>query len=175
MKEVKIEKELTALQVPTAKSITFPAGQTLRMVQALGGTFTVMTPEGMTARVDGSDAEILGEDPPEYPDPDAGKVVEGDIQTSAWNMLKTVYDPEIPVNIVDLGLVYGVAKKEKNVEVDMTLTSPGCTMTEILKTEAERRIRSIPGVDDVLIQIVWDPPWDRSMMSDAARLELGMM
>jgi probable FeS assembly SUF system protein SufT len=132
------------------------------------------------ARVDGRDADALGKEveaTPAAPCADGRPCDRETVERGVWEQLKQVYDPEIPVNIVDLGLIYGCtlteAERGFRVEIQMTMTAPGCGMGDVLKADAESRVRSVPGVDDALVEIVWDPPWDQSRMSEPARLELG--
>jgi probable FeS assembly SUF system protein SufT len=152
-------------------------GTTVFITQALGGSYTAMTDHGYLVRVDGQDADAIGERPtrPLTTEDAAGRSVE----QMAWEQLKTCYDPEIPVNIVDLGLVYscGVepADEGSRVRVEFTLTAPGCGMGDFLRQDMQQKLLAIPGVSEAEVQVVLDPPWDQSMMSDAARLQLGLM
>ena len=168
------------------KAIIIPAGEELRLregtsgfiTQALGGSFTVYV-EGNLFRIAGADADALGKEPvppPEVPE----NASDADIETVIWSQLKTCYDPEIPVNIVDLGLIYrcdvrSLGNGERSVSVDMTLTAPGCGMGDILVQDAQEKIAVIPTVADVVVELVFDPPWNQSMMSDEARLQTGLM
>ena len=173
---VTISRDCPALLVPVGTQIIIPEGTVLTIAQSLGGSYTVIV-NGNMARVDGADADALGLEPEviEYATPSDGAVNEDDV----WDTLRTVYDPEIPVSIVDLGLVYrcDILKdtRGKNlVHIEMTLTAPGCGIGPVLVEEVKQRIARIPNVDDVQVDLVFDPPWDHSMMSDGARLELGM-
>jgi probable FeS assembly SUF system protein SufT len=168
------------------KAIIIPAGEELRLregtsgyiTQALGGSFTVYV-EGNLFRIAGADADALGKEP--VPPPDVPEnASNADIEAVIWNQLKTCYDPEIPVNIVDLGLIYrcdvkSLGNGERSVSVDMTLTAPGCGMGDILIQDAQEKIAVIPTVADVVVELVFDPPWNQGMMSDEARLQTGLM
>ena len=164
--------------IPAGTPIAIPAGTEVTITQALGGTYTVMGP-GIMARIEGKNADAIGLAPTaEKPKTEASGPVNVD---AIWEQLKTCYDPEIPVNIVDLGLVYDVQVMPEDdgsgnrVEVKMTLTAPGCGMGGVIAGDAESKIRELPGVTDARVEVVWDPIWNQSMMSDAARLQLGLM
>ena|SRR5437867_4793679 len=176
-----VSRDIDVTQVPYGYPMHLTAGTKVRITQALGGWFTVSTEEGELVRVDGKNADAIGRDP--------GLQVEGppptvenkeDVERLVWDQLRTCYDPEIPVNIADLGLIYGVQVEdlpddERKVDIQMTLTAPGCGMGEILKIEVENKVMKIPTVKDVEVELVLDPPWDMSMMPEAARLQLGLM
>ena len=163
--------------IPAGTPIAIPAGTEVTITQALGGTYTVMGP-GIMARIEGRNADALGlATSAEKPKTEATGPVNVD---EVWEALKSCYDPEIPVNIVDLGLVYDVqvvpeAEGGNRVDVKMTLTAPGCGMGGVIAGDAESKIRELPGVTDARVEVVWDPIWNQSMMSDAARLQLGLM
>ena len=147
------------------------------ITQSLGGSYTVMTPVGFLARIDGKDADAIGE-PVATVDAAAqeGKTTE----ELAWDQLRTCFDPEIPVNIVDLGLVYALALSPvegggNKVDVKFTLTAPGCGMGDVLREDIKGKLLTIPDVAEADVQVVFDPPWSLQMMSDAAKLQLGMM
>lgn len=173
-----LERDVSAVIIPAGESVTLRAGTSGFITQALGGSFTVYL-EGNLFRISGADADALGKEPvppPAVPDNPTDK----DIEAVIWNQLKTCYDPEIPVNIVDLGLVYrceisGLPDGQRSVAVDMTLTAPGCGMGEILVQDAQEKIAVIPTVADVRVELVFDPPWNQNMMSDEARLQTGLM
>ena len=178
---IPLKREVTAVQIPSGEKMVLPKDLRVQVMQTLGGSFSVTTQNGYMVRINGVDADALGLEVPKASETDesAGAIAEGDVKKSAWNMMKCVYDPEIPVNIVDLGLVYDCTvsdgKDGKTVHVKMTMTAAGCGMGDVLKADAEDKIGTIPGVKHVDVEIVWEPPWDQSMMSEAARLELGMM
>lgn len=172
---IKISRDVTAIQVPFGNELVIPKDTEVVILQQLGGSYTVIA-GGQTFRIAGSDADALGKitevntfiNNPEIP-----------LEQKIWAQLKTCYDPEIPVNIVDLGLIYGV-KVEKlpnenyKVVISMTLTAPGCGMGPVLAAEAKQKVLEIPQIEDVEITIVFDPPWDRSRLSEAAKLALGL-
>ena len=178
-KNVTITRDVEATMIPAGTPVAIPKGTEVTITQALGGTYTVMGP-GIMARIEGRDADALGL----AVDPNAQKPkaeATGPVDVDAiWETLKTCYDPEIPVNIVDLGLVYDVQVKPlpdggNEVDVKMTLTAPGCGMGGVIAGDAEQKIRDLPGVTEARVEVVWDPIWNQSMMSDAARLQLGLM
>lgn len=155
-----------------------PAGQVGYITQALGGSFTVYV-EGNLFRIAGKDADALGKPPPE-PIELPQNANDDDVERVVWQQLRTCFDPEIPVNIVDLGLVYDVSldRRDENrraVYVKMTLTAPGCGMGDILVDDVRDKLEMIPTVDEADVDLVFDPPWNHSMMSDAAKLETGML
>ena len=175
---ITLERDVRAVIIPAGEELLLRAGTSGFITQALGGSFTVYV-EGNLFRIAGIDADALGKEPtppPEVPDNPS----DADIEAVIWNQLKTCYDPEIPVNIVDLGLIYRCEVKalgngERSVDVDMTLTAPGCGMGDILVQDAREKIAIIPTVADVKVELVFDPPWNQSMMSDEARLQVGLM
>lgn len=175
---ITIERDVTAVIIPVGEPVTLRAGTSGFITQALGGSFTVYV-EGNLFRIAGADADALGKEPvPPPPIPD--NATDKDIEDVIWAQLRTCYDPEIPVNIVDLGLIYRCDIEsrpdgQRSVTVDMTLTAPGCGMGEILVQDAQEKIAVIPTIADVRVDLVFDPPWNQSMMSDEARLQTGLM
>jgi probable FeS assembly SUF system protein SufT len=179
-----LERDCAAVMVPQGESVMLPAGQIGYITQALGGSFTVYV-EGNLFRIAGADADALGKTPPP-PIELAADASDEDVEKLVWQQLRTVFDPEIPVNVVELGLVYdvsiealadapsetGVARK---VYVKMTLTAPGCGMGDILVDDVRTKLEFIPTVAEADVDLVFDPPWNHSMMSDAAKLETGML
>ncbi len=177
-------RDIDAVLIPVGTPVVIPAGTRVRVTQALGGSLTVEV-GGNLARIEGGEAEALGlaeADPGEAEKSrdESGYGDAGPVDMDAlWNALKTCYDPEIPVNIVDLGLVYDLRMEPvegggHHVEIVMTLTAPGCGMGPFIVEDVRRKVLSVPGVRDVHVDLVFDPPWDRSRMSDEARLALGM-
>jgi probable FeS assembly SUF system protein SufT len=159
-----------------------PAGTQVMITQSLGGTYTVMTNYGYMVRIAGKDVDAIGMETAATPQAEGSTAAAGpaDVEEWVWDQLKTCYDPEIPVNIVDLGLVYHcqvtpLPKGGNKVEIKFTLTAPGCGMGEVLKVDMESKILTVPGVKDVDVEVVFEPPWSQSMMSDAAKLDLGLM
>jgi probable FeS assembly SUF system protein SufT len=173
-----IQREVDAVMVPSGHAIKLQPGLAGFISQALGGSFTLYI-EGNLYRLAGIDADAIGKDPvtaPELP-PDA---TDDDVRELAWKQMKTCYDPEIPVNIVDLGLIYDCnvkvnADTSRTVEVTMTLTAPGCGMGDVLVQDVRDKIEQIPTVKEAKVDLVFDPPWRREMMSPAAQLQTGMM
>jgi probable FeS assembly SUF system protein SufT len=176
-KEVTTTREFEATEIPSGMKIKIPEGTPLAITQSLGGSYTVMTPYGYMARVDGKDADAIGEETVSQDETAAAGKSPGEL---AWDQLRTCYDPEIPVNIVDLGLVYKCevlprAEGGSRAEVRFTLTAPGCGMGDVLKDDIRAKLLTVPGIEDADVQVLFDPPWNMSMMSDAAKLQLGMM
>ncbi len=175
---VSLSRDVNAVIIPAGEIVTLREGTHGFITQALGGSFTIYV-EGNLFRVAGKDADALGMEPmeaPEIPENASDK----DIEDVIWQQLRTCYDPEIPVNIVDLGLIYRCevahdANGERSVSIDMTLTAPGCGMGEILVQDAQEKVAIVPTVGEVSIELVFDPPWNPEMMSDEARLQTGMM
>ena len=174
---VVIYRDVRAVMVPAGAEVTLKTGQAGYITQALGGSFTLYV-DGNLFRIAGEDADALGKEvikTPELP-PNA---TEEDVLKLVWDQLRTCYDPEIPINIVDLGLVYEctlspVENGTRIVNVKMTLTAPGCGMGEILVDDAKDKLERIPTVREARVELVFDPPWDQSMMSEVARLQTGM-
>ena len=178
---VLVRRDLEVITILYGTRMTLPAGSQVRVAQAFGGNYTVVTDQGVMVRVNAPDADAIGqfaETPAASPaDSQASGPFE---EKQVWEQLKAVYDPEIPVNIVDLGLVYRCEAKPlpsgaQRVEIAMTMTAPGCGMGEVLKQDVERRVGSVPGVGEVQVDVVFDPPWDMSRLSEAAKLQLGLM
>jgi probable FeS assembly SUF system protein SufT len=176
-REITLTRDCDAIQIPSGHPVILPEGMSVIITQSLGGTFTVATPGGL-ARVEFKDADALGLDAPS-PSEDSGKL-EGPAEEAVWSKLKTVFDPEIPVNVVDLGLIYD-CRVERNeaggnsVLVRMTLTAPGCGMGPAIAADARQKILAIEGVDDAEVELVWDPPWNQSMISEEGRMKLGLV
>ena len=178
---VKLARPVEAIEIPYGTKVMLPAGTDVRITQSLGGSYTVMTDDGYMARIADKDADALGKEPTrtaEQKTAAEGPLTREGLERRVWGELETVFDPEIPVNVVDLGLVYECVVAPLGdgfrVDVKMTLTAPGCGMGDILKEEAENKIRALPGVKEATVEMVVDPPWDPSRMSDAARLQLNM-
>src|SRR5215467_2906481 len=174
-------RDVEAIQIPSGNKTTIPAGTPGVVTQTLGGSYTIATYQGL-ARVAEKDLDALGLDKPEaQPTQKPVVTTNGEVsEEDVWNQLRQCYDPEIPVNIVDLGLVYDcrLIKKEDGgtrVEVKMTLTAPGCGMGPAIAHDAQSKILSIDGVDEADVQLVWDPPWNQNMISEAGRMKLGMV
>ncbi len=175
---VVLKRDVTAIVVPAGMEIELRKGALVYITQAMGGSFTIYH-EGSLFRIGGTDADALGKEPMEPPVLPQNASDE-EFEQIIWDQLKTVFDPEIPVNIVDLGLIYGfdinkTAPGERQIMVQMTLTAPGCGMGEILVEDVREKVAIIPTVESVEVDLVFDPPWSREMMTEAALLELGMM
>ena len=168
---IEVLRDCDALLVPTGVMITLQKGALVYITQALGGAYTVYV-NGNLARVAGKDGDALGM--LIMDGLDVSKL-EGTIEQKVWALLATCFDPEIPVNIADLGLVYECRVNGGEVTIRMTLTAAGCGMGPVLIAEVEQKIRSLPDVTDVKVELVFDPPWDRGMMSDVAKLQLGVL
>jgi len=179
--EITLKRNCDALAIPSGEKTALPAGTRVVIMQDLGDNFTLQVPEiGGMYRVAGKDADALGKAQPAVAAAAGGEPAGGPVSEEAvWDRLRTVYDPEIPVNVVDLGLVYDLKVEAledggSRVLVMMTLTAPGCGMADVIAFDAQSRIESLPGVREARIEIVFDPPWNYSMMSEAARLQLGL-
>src|SRR5262249_56881488 len=174
---VELTRECEAVEIPAGNKITLEKGVEAYITQSLGGTFTLQVPAyGGLFRIAGKDADALGKTPE-----DAGAVAAGgdDLGSMVWDQLKSCYDPEIPVNIVDLGLVYGMEIKDqpdgtKKVEVKMTLTAQGCGMGASIAMDARHKIMGLAGVSEAEVDLVWDPPWNPQMISPEGRERLGI-
>lgn len=167
------QRDCPARLVPVGTAITIPKDSFVTITQSLGGNYTV-THNGNMARVDGTDADALGFERQEL---DFAPAIDDNIvEQQVWDALQTVYDPEIPVNLVDLGLIYRVEvdQASKRVDIDMTLTAPGCGMGPVLVGDVEYRVGKVPNVESVQVELVFDPPWSRDRMSEEAQLETGM-
>jgi probable FeS assembly SUF system protein SufT len=173
--EVVTTRDVEVVQIPSGYRVQIPAGASVVITQALGDSFTIEVPTlGGLYRIAGADADAIGKERPVSADEAAGPVSEARI----WSALRNVYDPEIPVNIVELGLVYDLGIEPlptggSRVHVEMTLTAPGCGMGQIIADEAKRLIEAVPGVTEADVLVVFDPPWNQEMMSEAARLQIG--
>jgi probable FeS assembly SUF system protein SufT len=171
-------REIEVTRIPSGEKITLPAGTQLVITQALGGSFTILVPsQAGLYRIEGQDADAIGEKPSVGAEP---APTGGDLEQAIWDQLKSCYDPEIPVNIVDLGLVYSLDIKRHeagdcDVTVQMTLTAPGCGMGPILATEARQKILTVDGVTDANVDLVWDPPWTPDRISEEGKQKLGMV
>lgn len=167
------QADCPARRVPDGTPLTIPEGTFVTITQALGGNYT-LTYHGQMVRVDGTDAHLLGLEPTsiEFPAPVDDQIVEAQV----WQALGSVYDPEIPVDLVNLGLIYAVKidQQAKQVDIQMTLTAPACGMGPVLVGDVEYRVRLVPNVKLVKVELVFDPPWQRHMMSEEAQLQTGM-
>ena len=173
-----LTRDVEVAAIPYGDKLTLTTGTTVYVTQALGGSYTAMTDHGYLVRVDGTVADAIGEQPTQ---PMGTVDMEGrSVEEVAWDQLKTVFDPEFPVNIVDLGLVYECRVEkgddgQEKIKVQFTLTAPGCGMGDFLREDVRSKLLTIPGVAEAEVEVVLDPPWDHSMMSDGASLQLGLM
>lgn len=177
--EKTLVRDCSATRIPSGETITLEKGTNVFITQALGGSFTVATDQGL-ARISDADADALGIERAEAAAP-RNVAAEGPVDEKAvWDQLRTCYDPEIPVNIVDLGLVYDcvITPRESNgakVDVKMTLTAPGCGMGPTIAAEAKSKVLGVAGVGDADVELVWDPPWNQAMISEAGKMKLGLI
>jgi probable FeS assembly SUF system protein SufT len=178
---ITVSRDCDAIQIPSGEKVILPVGTQVTITQSLGGTHTVMTNQGWMARIESKDADAIGK---ESTGPEAEKSAAAespaDLDQLVRDQLKTCFDPEIPVNIVDLGLVYHcqvmpLPDGGNKVDVKFTLTAPGCGMGQVLIADIGNKILNLSGVKEIDVEVVFDPPWDPSMMSDAAKLQLGFM
>lgn len=173
-----MKRPCEAVVIPGGEKVRLEKDEEISVFQSLGGSYTVLTNAGYFVRISEEDADALGKEPPHFPTAEeaAGRPVE----ELVLEQLKTCYDPEIPVDIVNLGLIYKneitpLAEGGHKVLIEMTLTAPGCGMGGILAQDIERKLRRLPGVKDVKVELVFSPPWGFDKMSDAAKLKLGLM
>jgi probable FeS assembly SUF system protein SufT len=177
MERVELSRECEAIQVPLGSPVSLEKGLEVMITQSLGGSFTVQVPAyGGLYRIAGKDADALGKKPE---DAVSQVAASGDLEAMVWEQLKTCYDPEIPVNIVDLGLVYAmeIAQMEggaKRVDIKMTLTAQGCGMGASIAIDARQKLLSLPGISEANVDLVWDPPWNPQMISPEGRERLGL-
>ena len=178
-----LTRDVEASIVPVGSKVTLQKGEEARITQSLGGTYTVIV-NGNMFRIESKDADALGFDAAATATGKSAVVptTPEEVEKEIWNQMRTVYDPEIPVNIVDLGLVYDCkveALKDTaglfRVDVKMTLTAPGCGMGPVLQEDVHNKVLSIENVEEANVELVWDPPWNQGMMTEAAQLQLGLM
>jgi probable FeS assembly SUF system protein SufT len=178
--KINLTREVSAIQIPSGDSLTLPAGTEVYITQRLGGTYTVATSQGL-ARISAQDADALGVDSEEEKKKHAesARLKDAPLEEQVWAQLKGVYDPEIPVDIVNLGLVYDCAIEDIDgktvVMVKMTLTAPGCGMGPVIAADAQAKIMTIDGIDDARVELVWDPAWNQEMISEEGKMKLGMI
>jgi probable FeS assembly SUF system protein SufT len=172
-----VTRNVEAVQIPDGVTVVISAGTEVWITQQLGGSMTIMTDRGAMFRIDQKDADAVGLEPVVA---DVEALTAGALEDRVWTQMKKCFDPEIPVNIVDLGLVYDCRIESPEpgtnvVRIKMTLTAPGCGMGPVLAEDVKSRIEDLPDVDSADVEIVFDPPWTMSMMTEAARLQLGFM
>ena len=172
------QREARVIQIPDGTPLVLPAGTSVRIAQALGDTYTLVTPRGQMVRLDAKDADVIGKETP--PAPAEAEAEAGSLEEQVWGQLRTCFDPEIPVNIVDLGLIYDCTVTDpddagqRQAQVKMTLTAPGCGMGQVLADDVKRKLEGLPGIGAADVEVVFDPPWNPNMMTEAAKLQLGM-
>jgi probable FeS assembly SUF system protein SufT len=175
---VTVARDCDAVAIPSGTPVLVPAGTTVQVVQSFGGAITVRTPLGGLLRIDGADADAVGID--RDADPTAELFDAEFSMDQVTDALRQVYDPEIPIDIVELGLVYRCEAQEgtdggRRIVIDLSMTAPGCGMGEVLRGDVERVVGDVAGVDEVDVTLVWDPPWGYDRLSETARLRLGLL
>ena len=180
-KPVQVKRDVSAVMVPSGEKVLLSAGSSVWLTQSLGGSYTVMTDHGYMARIDGHDGDAIGMASLSESKLDSAPVVENrdEVQRLVWDRLRACFDPEIPVNIVDLGLIYDCTVSSLSVHsykatVRFTLTAQGCGMGQFLKQDIRNKLLTVPGIDEADVDLVWDPPWNQSMLSGAAKQQLGI-
>ena len=173
---IELKRESEAIEIPSGIHRFLPAGTRVRISQFLGSGYTVISEMGCMFRIDAKDADALGLSAPAAAEQEAPQATFR--EQMVWDQMRTVFDPEIPVNIVDLGLIYScdIAPREqggKKIDVKMSMTAPGCGMGNVLKADVESKLSRVPEVKEVNVQVVFDPPWHPGLMSEAAKLQLG--
>jgi probable FeS assembly SUF system protein SufT len=176
---IALARDVEAAMIPVGSKVTLQKGEQAYLTQSLGGSYTVVV-NGNMFRIEGKDADALGIAPIAKPASTGAAVTQEVLEKEIWNQLRSCYDPEIPVNIVDLGLIYDchlspMDSAAYRVEVKMTLTAPGCGMGPMLAQDVQNKLLGLEGVDDVAVELVWDPPWNQAMMTEAAKLQLGLL
>jgi probable FeS assembly SUF system protein SufT len=177
-----LTRDVEASVVPIGTKVTLQKGETAHITQSLGGSFTVIV-NGNMFRIAEKDADALGIEVQAAPAAAAapgGPMTQEELEKKVWESLKTCYDPEIPVNVVDLGLIYDchltpIGENNFKADVKMTLTAPGCGMGPVLAQDVQNKLISLEPIDEANVELVWDPPWNQSMMTEAAKLQLGLM
>jgi probable FeS assembly SUF system protein SufT len=177
-----LARDVEASVVPIGTKVTLQKGETAHITQSLGGTYTVVV-NGNMFRIESKDADALGFQAPVAPAPAttlSGPLTQEELEKKVWESLKTCYDPEIPVNIVDLGLIYdchltAAGENSFKADVKMTLTAPGCGMGPVLAQDVQNKLLSLEPIDEANVELVWDPPWNQGMMTEAAKLQLGLL
>jgi probable FeS assembly SUF system protein SufT len=178
-----LTRDVDASVVPIGTKVTLQKGETAHITQSLGGTYTVVV-NGNMFRIESRDADALGMEvaaaAPATTTSSSGPVTQEDLEKKVWESLKTCYDPEIPVNIVDLGLIYDchltpIGANNFKADVKMTLTAPGCGMGPVLAQDVQNKLISLEPIDEANVELVWDPPWNQGMMTEAAKLQLGLL
>jgi len=176
---ITLARDVEAAVIPVGDRVTLKKGEQVQITQTLGGSYTVIV-NGNMFRIEGKDADALGFEAAAKPVSTGASVSQEQLEKEIWNQLRSCYDPEIPVNIVDLGLVYDchitpLPAGSHRVDVKMTLTAPGCGMGPMIAQDVQNKLLSLEGVDDVAVELVWDPPWNQAMLTEQAKLQLGLL
>ena len=176
---ITLARDVEAAMIPVGTKVTLQKGEQATITQSLGGSYTVVV-NGNMFRIEGKDCDALGMEAAAKPVSTGSPVTQEALEKEIWNQLRSCYDPEIPVNVVDLGLIYDCHLSSLNTgsfraDVKMTLTAPGCGMGPMLAQDVQNKLLGLEGVDDVAVELVWDPPWNQSMISEAGKLQLGLM
>lgn len=174
-----LTRDVEAAIIPVGDRVTLQKGEQATITQSLGGSYTVIV-NGNMFRIEGKDADALGLEVASKPTSTGAPITQENLEKEIWNQLRSCYDPEIPVNIVDLGLIYDchltpLSGSSFKADVKMTLTAPGCGMGPMLAQDVQNKLLSLESVDDVNVELVWDPPWNQGMMTEAAKLQLGLL
>jgi probable FeS assembly SUF system protein SufT len=181
---VELTRDCEVIQIPAGHKVKLVKGTKAVITQSLGGSYTLLVPSfGGLFSLSGSDADAIGKEVMPISQPEAmaeGPINREELEKRVWEQLKTCYDPEIPVNIVDLGLVYkmdlsGLADNAYRVDVKMTLTAPGCGMGRAIAADAQAKLSHLPGIKQATVEIVWNPPWNRDMISTEGKKKLGIL
>ena len=177
--QVTLARDVEVITIPFGSKTILKKGEVGQITQALGSSYTVMI-GGNLFRIEGKDADAIGKEALGELEKSHEKENGHINEQAVWDVMKTCYDPEIPVNIVDLGLIYScefntIDNGSTLVEIKMTLTAPGCGMGPVISDEVKQKVKGVSGVGDVKLELVWDPPWDQSMISEAARLQMGLL
>jgi len=181
-KPIILRRDCRAVMIPSGEPVSLSAGSAVWLTQALGGAFTIMTDHGYSVRIDGQDGDAIGLDGDEAFQAAMATGVEANssIQDQVWQRLRSCFDPEIPVNVVELGLIYdcrvdALTDDRYRAVVRFTLTSPGCGMGQFLKEDIRIKLLSIPGIREADVELVWEPVWNQSMISPSAKQQLGIV
>jgi probable FeS assembly SUF system protein SufT len=181
MERVELSRDCDAIEIPAGRTVKLDKGTTAFITQALGGSYTLQVPiYGGLYRIGGNDADAIGKEAAQAAATPGEEEGVATLEQQVWEQLKSCYDPEIPVNIVDLGLIYDMQIKAlpeggNAIDVKMTLTAPGCGMGTVIAAEAQHKIAGLPGVEDAHVEVVWDPPWNPQMISEEGKERLGML
>jgi len=176
---ITLTRDVEAAIIPVGTKVTLLKGETAYVTQSLGGSYTVVV-NGNMFRIEGTDADSLGVETAPKATSTGAPVTQENLEKEIWNQLRNCYDPEIPVNVVDLGLIYDchlspLGGSSYKVDVKMTLTAPGCGMGPMLAQDVQNKLLGLDAIDDVQVELVWDPPWNQAMMTEAAKLQLGLL